>query len=70
MVATFSTAAGGVASDLEDRAEQGQLEEARPLAARLEAMAEELLQLAGGLSLETLLDQGGGAAEPGRPAGP
>src|SRR5262249_7723991 len=70
MVATLSTTAGGVASDLEDRAEQGQLEEARPLAARLEAMTEELLQLAGGLSLETLLDQGGGAAEPGRPAGP
>jgi len=46
------------------------LDEAQPLAARLEAMAEELLQLAGGLSLDTLLDQGGGAADPGRPAGP
>jgi CheY-like chemotaxis protein len=70
MLATFSTAAGGVASDLEDCAAEGQLDEAQPLAARLEAMAEELLQLAGGLSLDTLLDQGGGAADPGRPASP
>ena len=70
MVATFSTSAGGVASDLEDRAGHGQLEEARPLAARLDAMAEEVLQLAGGLSLDTLVNQAGGAAEPGRPAGP
>ena len=31
MVATFSTAAGGVASELEGCAAQGQLEEARPL---------------------------------------
>ncbi|HEV3256741.1 MAG TPA: response regulator, partial [Gemmataceae bacterium] len=54
MVAAFSTVAGGVASDLEDHAAQGQLEEARPLVERLETMAQELLQLAGGLSLETL----------------
>jgi two-component system, sensor histidine kinase and response regulator len=61
MVAAFSTAAGGVASDLEDRAAQGQLEEARPLAARLEAMAEALVQLVGGLSLDTLCEQAGAA---------
>jgi hypothetical protein len=47
MVSAFSTVAGGVASELEDRAAQGQLEEAQPLAARLEAMTEELMQLAG-----------------------
>jgi len=54
MVAAFSTVAGSVASELEDRAAQGQLEEARPLVARLETMAQELLRLAGGLSLEAL----------------
>jgi hypothetical protein len=39
MVAAFSTAAGAVASDLEDHAAQGQIEEARPLVAQLETMA-------------------------------
>jgi HPt (histidine-containing phosphotransfer) domain-containing protein len=48
MVAAFSTAAGGVASDLEDHAAAGRLEEARPLVARLETMAGELLRLVGG----------------------
>lgn len=62
MVAAFSTLAGGVASQLEDYAAQGQLEEARPLAAQLDAMVEKLVQLAGGLSLETLRDQAGRAA--------
>src|SRR5262249_6557363 len=57
MVAAFSTAAGGVASDLEDHAAQGRLEEAQPLVARLETMAEELTRLAGGLSLKALRDQ-------------
>jgi HPt (histidine-containing phosphotransfer) domain-containing protein len=69
MVAAFSTVAGGVASELEDQAARGQLEEAQPLAARLEAMTEELTRLAGGLSLDALRDQAGGAAEPGRAAG-
>jgi PAS domain S-box-containing protein len=70
MVAAFSTAAGGVASDLEDRAAQGQLEEVQPLAARLETMAGELMELVSGLSLEALHDQVGSAAEPGRTASP
>ena len=38
MVAAFSTVAGGVASDLEDHAARGQLEEARPLVEQLETM--------------------------------
>ena len=42
MVAAFSTVAGGVASDLEDHAAQGQLEEARPLVEQLETIAREL----------------------------
>jgi hypothetical protein len=57
MVAAFSTVAGGVASELEDLAAQGQLEEARCLAGRLEAMAEELLRLVGDISLDVLREQ-------------
>ncbi|MGP0067019.1 MAG: PAS domain S-box protein [Isosphaeraceae bacterium] len=57
MVATFSTVAGRVASELEDYATRGQLEEARPLVEQLETMAEELMRLAGGLSFETLRHQ-------------
>jgi hypothetical protein len=53
----FSTVAGNVASDLEDHAAQDQLEEARPLVARLEAMTQDLMRLAAGLSLETLRQQ-------------
>ncbi len=54
MVAAFSTVAGGVASELEDYAAQGQLEEARPLVVQLEIMAQELMRTVDGLSLETL----------------
>ena len=57
LLSAFSTAAGDVASDLEDHAAQGRLEEARPLVDQLEAMARELLGLTGGLSLETLRHQ-------------
>jgi PAS domain S-box-containing protein len=64
MVAAFSTAAGGLASDLEDQAAQGRLEGAHPLVARLEAMAEELVRLVGGLSVEALRDQAGAALGP------
>ena len=53
----FSTVAGNVASDLEDRAAQDQLEQARPLVERLETMTKELVHLAGGLSFETLRQQ-------------
>ena len=61
MVSAFSSVAGGVASELEDLAARGQLEEARPLVARLEAMAGELTRLAGGLSIEALRDHAGTA---------
>jgi CheY-like chemotaxis protein len=54
MVATFSTVAGGVASELEDHAARGQLEEARPLVGQLETIAQELLRLVGGLTLDQL----------------
>ncbi len=62
----FSTEAGDVASDLEDHAAGGRLEEARPLVERLERMARELLGLAGGLSLETLRQQAEAAVERSR----
>jgi PAS domain S-box-containing protein len=54
MVATFSTMAGGVASDVEDLAAQGQLEDVRPLVGRLEVMAKELMLNTNGLSIENL----------------
>jgi CheY-like chemotaxis protein len=65
----FSATAGNTASDLEDRAAQGRLEEARALAERLEAMVRELLGEVGGLSLETLRRQAEAANAPNRTAG-
>jgi two-component system sensor histidine kinase/response regulator len=57
ILAAFSTVAGGVASDLEEHAARGQLEQAPALVERLETMAQELLQQVGGLSLEMLREQ-------------
>jgi CheY-like chemotaxis protein len=57
MVAAFSTAAGGVASNLEDLAVRGQLEQAWPLMGQLQTMAPELMRLTSGLSLESLQQQ-------------
>jgi PAS domain S-box-containing protein len=62
----FSTVAGSMASDLEDRAAGGQLEEAQPLVERLETMTQELVRLVGGLSLETLRYQARIAADASR----
>jgi CheY-like chemotaxis protein len=70
MLSAFSTAAGGMASDLEDHAAQGQLEGARPLVARLETMGEELVRLAGDLSLDALCDKAKGAAQHSQTTGP
>jgi CheY-like chemotaxis protein len=70
MVAAFSTVAGGVASDLEDLAARGQFEEARLLVEQLEIMANELMHLAGDLSLETLRQQAEIADDQNRTAGP
>ncbi len=60
----FSTVAGAVVSDLEDHAALGQLEEALPLLERLETMADELISLAGGMTLETLRHHAQGAGDP------
>jgi len=62
MVAAFSTVAGGVASDVEDLAAQGQIDDARPLVGQLESMAQELMRAVDGLSLEALQHQTGPAA--------
>jgi CheY-like chemotaxis protein/HPt (histidine-containing phosphotransfer) domain-containing protein len=70
MVSAFSTVAGGVASELEDHAAEGRLEEARPLVERLEGMAQELMRLVDGVSLETLRPRARAAGDPGRTAGP
>jgi PAS domain S-box-containing protein len=69
MLAAFSRLAGEVASELEDHAAQGQLEEAQLLVEQLETMAEELVQLVGGLSLDALLERAVTAAETGRAPG-
>jgi hypothetical protein len=69
-VAAFSTAVGAVASDLEDHAARGQLEEARPLLGQLEAMAEELLRAVAGVSLEALRQQAGPGVDSDRTASP
>ena len=70
MVAAFSTSAGDVASELEDCAAQSRLEEARPLVAQLEAMADDLLQLTNHLSLDTLRQQTGPADDPDQSTSP
>jgi two-component system, sensor histidine kinase and response regulator len=64
MLAALSEVAGGVASDLEDHAASGQLEEARPLVQQLETMVHELLLLVGGLSLETLRNEADATEDP------
>jgi two-component system sensor histidine kinase/response regulator len=69
-ITAFSTLAGAVASDLEDLAARGQLEEARPLVERLGAMVGELIDQVDGLSIETLRDQVGNARDPDGTVGP
>jgi PAS domain S-box-containing protein len=66
MLAAFSSVAGGVASDLEDHADRGQLEEAPVLVERLETMAQDLVHVVDGLSVETLRQQAIAAEDPSR----
>jgi two-component system, sensor histidine kinase and response regulator len=61
LLSAFSTVAGAVASDLEDQAAGGRLDECRPLVEQLEAMARELIEQVDGLSIEALRDQAGDA---------
>ncbi len=69
-VAAFSTAVGAVASDLEDQAARGQLEDAWPLVEQLEAMTLELIQQVDGLSIEALREQAGATGDRDRTASP
>jgi CheY-like chemotaxis protein len=69
-VAAFSTVVGAVASNLEDHAARGQLEEARPLVQQLEAIARELTQQVDGLSIESLRDQARATGDRDRTAKP
>jgi two-component system, sensor histidine kinase and response regulator len=57
MVSAFSTVAGGLASELEDRAAKGQFEEAQPLVGQLTAMANALTSITSNLSIEMLREQ-------------
>jgi CheY-like chemotaxis protein len=65
LLAAFSTAAGDVASDLEDCAAQGRLDEARPVVERLESMVGELVRQVAGLSVETLRGRAGESGDRG-----
>jgi two-component system sensor histidine kinase/response regulator len=69
-VAAFSTAVGAVASDLDDQAARGQIEDAWPLVEQLEAMTLELIQQVDGLSIEALREQAGAASDRDRTASP
>ena len=68
LLSVFSTQAGSMASDLEDHAAQGQLDEARPLVRRLETMAKELIGQVDGLTLERLKHHARPAVDPMRTA--
>ncbi|HTU17643.1 MAG TPA: ATP-binding protein [Gemmataceae bacterium] len=61
LLSAFSTVAGNAASDLEDNAAQGQLDDAQPLVDQLETMTRELIRQVNSLSLATLQHQAGTA---------
>ena len=69
LLLAFSTAAGGVASDLEDQAARSQFDETRPLVVRLESMVRELIPEVDNVSCETLRDRAGAADDPSRRTG-
>ncbi len=63
-ITAFSTTAGEVASELEDRAALGHLAEARSLVGRLESMARDLVSQLDGLSVESLRRQAEATGDP------
>jgi len=69
LLLAFSTAVGDVASDLEDHAAHGRLDEARPLVVRLESMVQELIPEVDNVSCEALRDRAGAADDPSRTTG-
>jgi HPt (histidine-containing phosphotransfer) domain-containing protein len=62
MIAAFSTAAGAVASEIEDHAARGELDDAAPLIEQLSAMARELPQVVANVSIESLRSEMGASA--------
>ena len=70
LLSAFSTVAGDVASDLEDQAAGGRLDECRPLVEQLEAMVRELIEQVDGLSIDVLRDQAGAVGDRDRTASP
>ena len=69
LLSAFSTAGGNLASELEDLAARGQLDEARPLVDRVETIAHDLIRQVAGASFEGLLRQARTADGPGRTDG-
>jgi CheY-like chemotaxis protein len=70
LLSAFSTAAGSVASDLEDQAAGGRLDECPPLVEQLGEMTRELIEQVDGLSIEALRDQAGAAGDRDRAGSP
>jgi two-component system sensor histidine kinase/response regulator len=63
MAAAFSSVAGDLASNLEDGAARGHLDEAEALILRLRALAPDLIAEVGALTLETLQRAADGESE-------
>jgi pimeloyl-ACP methyl ester carboxylesterase len=68
MVAVFSTSAAAVARAVEEHADQGKLEEARPLVAQLGTMTQELARLVGSRLTGADAGTAGTRLDSGRPA--
>jgi CheY-like chemotaxis protein/HPt (histidine-containing phosphotransfer) domain-containing protein len=66
MLTAFSDIAGGIASDLEDHAGLGHLDEAAPLVDQLEMMGRELIELAGRQTVESLRQRAKASQRPER----
>ena len=69
LLSVFSTAGGNLASELEDLAARGRLDEAKPLVARLGPMLRGLIREVDDISYEGLRSRAAIAENPGRPAG-
>ena len=69
LLSAFSTMAGNLASDLEDHAARGELDQARPLVERLEPMVHRLVRQVDGLTYESLQQQAGSADDRDRTDG-
>ena len=66
LLSAFSTAGGNLASELEDLAARGQLDEARPLVDQIETIAHDLIRQVASVSFEGLLRQARTTDGPGR----